>query len=145
MVVFCPAPLLTVAIETRSDGGDDVHLHAGGQGLWVGRMARSLGAEAQTVAGLCGLGDLVLTCSSPLSRNMRFGLALAAGRSVQEALDDLKPAVVEGVSSAPAVIALAARLGVEMPISESVAAIVAGEIGVDEAILGLLSRPIREE
>jgi glycerol-3-phosphate dehydrogenase (NAD(P)+) len=109
------------------------------------RFAVALGAEPETVRGLCGLGDLVLTCSSPLSRNMRFGLALAEGRSVAEALDSLKPAVVEGVFSAPAVTALATRLDVEMPICEAVAAIVAGEISVDEAILRLLSRPLKSE
>ena len=109
------------------------------------RFAVALGGEPATVAGLCGLGDLVLTCSSPLSRNMRFGLALAGGKSVAQALEELRPAIVEGVSSAPAVTALAARLAVEMPISQAVAAIVAGEITVDEAISRLLSRPLKPE
>jgi len=109
------------------------------------RFAVALGGEAETVVGLCGLGDLVLTCSSPLSRNMRFGLALAAGKSVQQALEDLSPAVVEGVFSAPAVTALAARHAVEMPISEAVAAILSGEASVDEAIVRLLSRPLKAE
>jgi glycerol-3-phosphate dehydrogenase (NAD(P)+) len=109
------------------------------------RFAVALGAEAETVAGLCGLGDLVLTCSSPLSRNMRFGLALADGKSPAEALASLAPAVVEGAASAPAVRALARRLGVEMPISDAVAAIMAGEATVDEAIIRLLSRPIKTE
>jgi glycerol-3-phosphate dehydrogenase (NAD(P)+) len=109
------------------------------------RFAVALGGEPATVAGLCGLGDLVLTCSSPLSRNMRFGLALAEGKSVDEALAALSPAVVEGVFSAPAVKALAGRLGVEMPISQAIAAITAGEATVDEAITRLLSRPLRSE
>ncbi|MDB5472252.1 MAG: glycerol-3-phosphate dehydrogenase [Caulobacter sp.] len=108
------------------------------------RMAEALGGEAETVAGLCGLGDLVLTCSSPQSRNMSVGLALGGGMTLQEALAG-KLSVAEGVASAPAVRALAAGKGVEMPICAAVAAILAGEVGVDEAILGLLSRPLKSE
>jgi glycerol-3-phosphate dehydrogenase (NAD(P)+) len=96
------------------------------------------------VAGLCGLGDLVLTCSSPQSRNMSVGLALGRGQTLEQALSG-KLSVAEGVASAPAVRQLARKLGVDMPISEATAAILAGEIGVDEAIMGLLSRPLREE
>lgn len=108
------------------------------------RMAEALGGEAETVAGLCGLGDLVLTCSSPQSRNMSVGLALGAGQSLDQALAG-KLTVAEGVASAPAVRALARKLGVETPISEAVAAVLAGETDVDSAILDLLSRPIRAE
>ncbi len=108
------------------------------------RMAVALGGEAETVAGLCGLGDLVLTCSSPQSRNMSVGLALGAGQTLDEALAG-KVSVAEGVASAPAVRALAARLGVETPICEAVAAILAGEADVDDAIAGLLSRPLKTE
>jgi glycerol-3-phosphate dehydrogenase (NAD(P)+) len=108
------------------------------------RMAVALGAEAETVAGLCGLGDLVLTCSSPQSRNMSVGLALGGGQTLDEALSG-KLSVAEGVASAPAVRDLAARLDVEMPICEAVAAILAGEHSVEAAIMGLLSRPLRSE
>jgi len=108
------------------------------------RMAVALGGEAETVAGLCGLGDLVLTCSSPQSRNMSVGLALGGGQSLEEALAG-KLSVAEGVASAPAVRDLAAALGAEMPICQAVAAILAGEVGVDEAILGLLARPLKSE
>ena len=108
------------------------------------RMAVALGGRAETVAGLCGLGDLVLTCSSPQSRNYSVGLALGAGQSLQEALAG-KLSVAEGVESAPAVRSLAARLGVETPICAAVAAILAGEIAVDAAIGGLLARPLRAE
>ena len=90
------------------------------------RMAVALGGRAETVAGLCGLGDLVLTCSSPQSRNMSVGLALGQGRSLKEALAG-KVSVAEGVASAPAVRDLAARIGVEA------------------AITGLLSRPLKSE
>jgi len=108
------------------------------------RLAMALGAKAETVAGLCGLGDLVLTCSSPQSRNMSVGLALGRGMTLQEALAG-KLSVAEGVASAPAVRDLAARLGVEMPICQAVAAILAGEAEVDAAIAGLLSRPLKSE
>jgi glycerol-3-phosphate dehydrogenase (NAD(P)+) len=108
------------------------------------RLAVALGGEAETVAGLCGLGDLVLTCSSPQSRNMSVGLALGGGQTLEEALAG-KLSVAEGVASAPAVRELARRLGVETPICEAVAAILAGEAGVDDAIRGLLARPLREE
>jgi glycerol-3-phosphate dehydrogenase (NAD(P)+) len=108
------------------------------------RLAVALGGEPETVAGLCGLGDLVLTCSSPQSRNMSVGLALGQGMTLAEALAG-KLSVAEGVASAPAVRELARKLGVETPICEAVAAILAGEVGVDDAIRGLLSRPLREE
>jgi glycerol-3-phosphate dehydrogenase (NAD(P)+) len=108
------------------------------------RLAVALGGQAETVAGLCGLGDLVLTCSSPQSRNMSVGLALGAGQTLEQALAG-KLSVAEGVASAPAVRQLAARLGVDVPICEAVAAILAGEVGVDDAIARLLSRPLRDE
>jgi glycerol-3-phosphate dehydrogenase (NAD(P)+) len=108
------------------------------------RLAVALGGQAETVAGLCGLGDLVLTCSSPQSRNMSVGLALGRGQTLEEALAG-KLSVAEGVASAPAVRELARKLGVDVPICEATAAILAGEVGVDEAIRGLLSRPLREE
>jgi glycerol-3-phosphate dehydrogenase (NAD(P)+) len=108
------------------------------------RLAVALGGEAETVAGLCGLGDLVLTCSSPQSRNMSLGLALGQGQTVQEALAG-KRSVAEGYESAPAVRELAARLGVEMPIAEVTAALLAGETTVDGAMEALLSRPLKAE
>jgi len=108
------------------------------------RLAVALGGQAETVAGLCGLGDLVLTCSSPQSRNMSVGLALGAGQTVEQAMAG-KLSVAEGVASAPAVRQLARKLGVDTPICEAVAAILAGEAAVDDAIRGLLSRPLREE
>jgi glycerol-3-phosphate dehydrogenase (NAD(P)+) len=108
------------------------------------RLAVALGGRAETVAGLCGLGDLVLTCSSAQSRNMSLGLALGGGQSAEQALAG-KLSVAEGAMSAPAVRQLARKLGVETPICDAVAAILAGEVGVDAAIAGLLSRPIRSE
>ncbi len=109
------------------------------------RLAQALGGEAETVAGLCGLGDLVLTCSSAQSRNNRIGLALGQGMTLEAALASLGGAVAEGVASAPAVRGLAAKHGVDMPISSAVAAILAGEADIDSAIAGLLSRPLKTE
>lgn len=108
------------------------------------RMAVALGAEAETLSGLCGLGDLVLTCSSPQSRNMSVGLALGQGRTLAEALAG-KRTVAEGVASAPAVAALAERLGVEMPICAAVCTLLDGQVDVDGAMGALLSRPLRGE
>ena len=108
------------------------------------RLAAALGGRPETVAGLCGLGDLVLTCSSPQSRNMSLGLALGRGESLRVALAG-KLSIAEGVESAPAVVALAKRLDVEAPICEAVAAVLRGDLDVDVAIGGLLARPLRAE
>ncbi len=108
------------------------------------RMGVALGGQAETVAGLCGLGDLVLTCSSPQSRNMSLGLALGQGQTVEQALAG-KVTVAEGVASAPGVVALSRKLGVDTPICAAVAAILAGRIDVAAAIDGLLARPLRVE
>jgi glycerol-3-phosphate dehydrogenase (NAD(P)+) len=108
------------------------------------RLAVALGGEAETVAGLCGLGDLVLTCSSQTSRNMSLGVAIGGGASLADALAG-KLTVAEGVASAPAVTALARRHGVETPICEAVRAILAGELEVGAAIAALLARPLKTE
>jgi glycerol-3-phosphate dehydrogenase (NAD(P)+) len=108
------------------------------------RLAVALGGRAETVAGLCGLGDLVLTCSSAQSRNMSLGIALGRGESLETALSG-KLSVAEGVASAPAVRDLARKLGVDTPISDAVAAILAGETAIDDAIAGLLARPLKSE
>ncbi len=98
----------------------------------------------ETLSGLCGLGDLVLTCTSLSSRNTSLGAALGEGRTLAEVLSERRT-VAEGAASAPAVVALAARYGVEMPICAAVDAILAGRIDVDAAITALLSRPFRAE
>jgi len=108
------------------------------------RFAVALGARAETLAGLCGLGDLVLTCSSPQSRNMSVGLALGRGVPLAEIMADRRT-VAEGVASAPAVAQLAERLRVEMPICAAVCALLDGRTGVDGAMEALLSRPLRGE
>ena len=108
------------------------------------RIGVALGGEAETVAGLCGLGDLVLTCSSPQSRNMSLGLALGQGQTVEQALSG-KRSVAEGYESAPAVRELAMKMDVDMPISLAVAALLNGETTVEAVIDNLLSRPLKTE
>jgi glycerol-3-phosphate dehydrogenase (NAD(P)+) len=108
------------------------------------RLALKLGAERETLAGLSGLGDLVLTCSSETSRNMSCGMALGKGEALESILG-ARNAVTEGVATAPVLRKLAAEHGVEMPICDAVAAVIEGEISVDEAIVRLLMRPNRAE
>lgn len=108
------------------------------------RLGLAMGARAETLMGLSGLGDLILTCNSVKSRNMSLGLALGQGRPLDEIMG-ARNSVSEGVHSATAVVALAAKYGIEMPIAEAVAAIVTGAAKVDEAIASLLSRPFRSE
>ncbi|MEM1151445.1 MAG: NAD(P)H-dependent glycerol-3-phosphate dehydrogenase, partial [Pseudomonadota bacterium] len=108
------------------------------------RLAVALGGQAETLSGLCGLGDLVLTCSSTQSRNMSFGKALGEGRSAEDILAE-RIAVTEGAATAPALAVLAREKGVDMPICGAVASILDGQITVAEAMEGLLSRPFKEE
>lgn len=108
------------------------------------RLGLALGAKAETLSGLCGLGDLVLTCASLTSRNTSLGAALGEGRALKDVLGERR-SVAEGVESAPAVVALARKHGVEMPICEAVEAIIAERVSIDEAIKQLLSRPFKSE
>ena len=103
------------------------------------RLALSVGARAETLGGLSGLGDLVLTCTSAQSRNFRFGVALGSGQ-------DFDPSVtVEGVATAKAVSNLAQRRGLDMPITWMVAALLEGHLDLSTAIQTLLSRPLKKE
>lgn len=108
------------------------------------RLGEALGGRRETLAGLCGLGDLVLTCSSPQSRNMSCGLALGRGEDLESILG-ARTAVTEGVATAPALAELARRHAVEMPICEAMDAVLAGRISLDAAIDALLARPFRAE
>ncbi len=108
------------------------------------RLALAKGALAQTLSGLCGLGDLVLTCSSTQSRNMSFGKALGEGRIASHVLGE-RTAVTEGAATAPAIVTLAGALGVEMPICAAVASILDSTTSVDEAMQALLARPFKFE
>jgi glycerol-3-phosphate dehydrogenase (NAD(P)+) len=108
------------------------------------RLARVKGGRAETLMGLSGLGDLTLTATSPKSRNYSLGLALGEGRTLAAVLGDRR-SVAEGVSSAPATLALAARLGVEMPIAAAVDAVLHRGAGLGDAVEALLARPFRPE
>jgi glycerol-3-phosphate dehydrogenase (NAD(P)+) len=108
------------------------------------RFGMALGARFETLIGLSGLGDLILTCSSQQSRNMSLGMALGQGKTLTEILGARK-SVSEGVHSAAAVIKIAQELNIEMPICAAVHSIVSGEASVDIAIDALLSRPLRAE
>jgi glycerol-3-phosphate dehydrogenase (NAD(P)+) len=106
----------------------------------VSRLAVAQGGRAETVAGLTGLGDLVLTCTGAGSRNYAYGLALGHGATAPTG--DEAP-VVEGVATAPALVARAA--GTELPICKAVADLLAGKIGLQEAMAGILARRLRDE
>jgi len=108
------------------------------------RFGLSRGARAETLAGLCGLGDLVLTCSSTSSRNFSLGKALGEGMSAAEALSG-KNSVAEGAATAPVLAALARADGVDMPIVEAVYRLLAGEVPASAVVAHLLSRPLRAE
>ncbi|WP_244458005.1 NAD(P)H-dependent glycerol-3-phosphate dehydrogenase [Roseomonas fluvialis] len=110
----------------------------------LSRLAVALGGRAETAAGLTGLGDLMLTCAGPGSRNMSLGLALGRGESLAEVLA-ARTAVTEGVTTAPALVARAGTVGVELPICAAVADLVAERITVREAMALLLARPLRAE
>jgi glycerol-3-phosphate dehydrogenase (NAD(P)+) len=108
------------------------------------RLGRVLGARAETLAGLSGMGDLILTATSMQSRNYSLGKALGEGQGLEEILAARK-SVAEGVHSASAVVALARAKGIEMPICQAVNALVTGTLTVSDAVESLLSRPLRPE
>jgi glycerol-3-phosphate dehydrogenase (NAD(P)+) len=108
------------------------------------RFGAALGARRETLTGLSGLGDLVLTCGSPQSRNMSLGIELGQGKSLKEALGN-RPTVTEGVYTAGALVEMAAARGIDMPIAQAVHAVISGLATVDEAIEALLARPLRAE
>lgn len=107
------------------------------------RLGEALGGERETLMGLSGLGDLVLTCTSATSRNMQLGIALGEGRARPGAA--AHASVAEGVTTAAAVSVLAARLDIDMPISAAVDAVVNHGAAIDETIRALMDRPFRAE
>lgn len=108
------------------------------------RFGLSRGARAETLAGLCGLGDLVLTCSSTSSRNFALGKALGEGQSAEQALAG-KASVAEGAATAPVLADLATRAGLDLPIVQAVCRLLAGEAPARQVVAELLSRPLRAE
>jgi glycerol-3-phosphate dehydrogenase (NAD(P)+) len=110
----------------------------------MARLGTALGARLETLAGLSGLGDLVLTCGSPQSRNMSLGLALGKGESLDHVLGQ-RLGVTEGVYTASALVAMATAHGIDMPIAQAVHAVISRRATVEAAIEALLARPLRPE
>jgi glycerol-3-phosphate dehydrogenase (NAD(P)+) len=110
----------------------------------IRRLGIALGGRAETFAGLAGLGDLVVTCSSPLSRNRRFGEQLGRGRSVGQARAAVRE-TAEGVASGRPILDLATRCGVDMPITEHVVQVVEGALTPDQMVKSLMSRDLKAE
>jgi glycerol-3-phosphate dehydrogenase (NAD(P)+) len=110
----------------------------------IKRLAVALGGQAETLNGLSGFGDLILTCTGDLSRNRRVGLMLAQGKTLHTILTELGQ-VAEGVKCAPVVKQLAARLGVDMPITSAVNAVLFDGLSPGECVMSLLSRGAKSE
>ena len=110
----------------------------------ITRLAVALGGQAPTLTGLAGLGDLMLTCTGDLSRNRKVGLALAQGKSLAVIIEELGH-VAEGVRCAQAVRSLAARLGVDMPITNAVAGVLFDGVSAREMSMRLLARDSKQE
>ena len=110
----------------------------------IARLGQALGAQRETFMGLAGMGDLILTCTGDLSRNRRVGLALAENKSLPQILEELGH-VAEGVYTAREVDRLARQLGVDMPISAAVAAVLDGRLNAAEAVEQLMARDPKEE
>jgi glycerol-3-phosphate dehydrogenase (NAD(P)+) len=106
------------------------------------RFGKAYGAKPETMTGLSGLGDLILTCSSPQSRNFSFGVALGKGEKPDGAAHGK---LAEGAFTAPVLLEMAREKNIEMPISVAIAAVLAEKLSVDEAIGSLLTRPIKSE
>jgi len=107
----------------------------------LARFGRAFGAKVETLTGLSGLGDLILTCSSPQSRNFSLGVTLGEGRTLAEAQGKL----AEGIFTAPALVEMASARGIDMPIATAVAAVLDGSLSIDAAIESLLTRPFKAE
>ena len=110
----------------------------------INRLAVALGGQEETLSGLSGMGDLLLTCNSITSRNFSLGIKLGQGLSTEEATNNLS-SVAEGMYSAKAIDKLSNKLGIEMPITNAVNDLIEKNRSVDEIIDNLLSRPIKKE
>ena len=110
----------------------------------LARLGESLGARRETLMGLSGLGDLVLTATSPSSRNFSFGMELGRGHAVSELSAPGRP-LAEGVATAPALVARATAAGVEMPIAQAMADLLSGALPLGEAMMRLMSRRLTTE
>ena len=110
----------------------------------IGRLAVAMGGRRETLMGMCGMGDLMLTCSSMQSRNFSLGAMMGQGQSLEDILRERK-SVTEGIHTARAVMVMAAKAGIEMPISAMVEKCVDGSISVDDGIRLILERPLKAE
>jgi glycerol-3-phosphate dehydrogenase (NAD(P)+) len=136
---------LAVGIAVALDLGDNTKATLITRGLAeIARLGDALGADPRTFAGLAGMGDLVATCSSPLSRNRTFGLHLGQGMTPAQALAATGQ-TAEAVTSYAPVLELARKHGVDMPITQVVAALIAGDLPVREAAAVLVSRSAKPE
>lgn len=108
------------------------------------RFATARGAKAETLNGLSGLGDIILTCSSRQSRNYSLGVEVGQGRSVAEILAERRT-VAEGASTAPILVRLAKQMNVDMPVAEAVATLMSGEKPLEQVVQALLTRPLKSE
>jgi glycerol-3-phosphate dehydrogenase (NAD(P)+) len=136
---------LAVGIAVGMGYGDNARASLITRGLAeTTRLGVALGADPLTFSGLAGLGDLVATCSSPLSRNRRFGENLGRGLTVEQ-VREMTRQTAEGVESCASVLTLARRHGVDVPITEHVAALVRGELTLAEMVRSLLAREAKRE
>jgi glycerol-3-phosphate dehydrogenase (NAD(P)+) len=136
---------LAVGIAVALGLGDNTKATLITRGLAeIARLGEAMGADPRTFAGLAGLGDLVATCSSPLSRNRRFGEYLGQGMNTAQAKERTRQ-TAEGVTSYAPVLELARKHGVEMPITEVVAAVITGRLSVNDAAAALASRSAKPE
>ena len=101
------------------------------------RIGLAFGGRAETLNGLSGLGDLILTCNSPQSRNFKFGVALAEGETSE--------ALAEGVATTHIAAKLAAKHHIDAPIITAISALIMGQISIADAVAGLMARPLKEE
>lgn len=136
---------LAVGICEGKQMGDNTKASVITRGLAeTSRLALALGGEAHTMAGLAGLGDLVATCSSPLSRNHTAGRLLGEGLTLEQVTERMTQ-TAEGIKSGYAVYELAGKLGVDMPITAAVVAVLEGKLSVDELGPRLLARSLKSE
>lgn len=110
----------------------------------LARLGEALGARRETLMGLSGLGDLVLTATSKSSRNFSFGAGLGQGKSLKELEAPGRP-LAEGVATAPALVKRARALKIELPIAEAMADLLSGELQLSEALIRLMSRRLKSE
>ena len=132
------------AADTASDPAAEAEAQQANRLAEMTRLACACGARRETLAGLAGMGDLVLTCTGDLSRNRTVGYELGKGRKLAEIIGSMRM-VAEGVKTTAATVMLAAQHGIEMPITQQVHRILEGQITPREAIRQLMERALKDE